>query len=114
MTNKIEIPDGEEVITDPVPEKIHDKRWFLEFLLRSTSLRSSGYVAFTYCPWTGNPQDDPLVQVNGVSNIRRVETSELWQAMQEVPEVAAAIEALKAAVVPLENWLKNKEIENEV
>lgn len=64
---------------------------------------TEGSVAISLLPF------DPTNQLIGDGKLlETVQTDQLWQAAAEVPEVAAAMQAVINCVGPLRAWIKNQ------
>lgn len=62
---------------------------------------NEGSVSISLLPF------DPVSQTLGDGNLLEiVQTDQLWQAASEVPEVAAAMQAVINCVGPLRTWIK--------
>ena len=99
--------NNDTVVTVPavsVPEKTFPHLWLTEVTFNAEST-SAGELHITAVPFNGNTGEITTESSDLIS------TDNLWGAVQEVPEVAAAMQAIFDAVEPLKAWLNPAEEE---
>lgn len=98
---------AEQTITIPsVAEKTFSEQWVYNLIVHAPS-PTSGRVSVELLPY--NSQTGEL----GPSEyIQSFSTDKLWEAIQEVPEMATAFNAVIAAVPAMKAWLTAQQEEN--
>jgi len=92
------IPD-QPIVVPPVPGETYTEQWIYNLVVHSPAI-NSGRVQIQLLPF------DPTVPKIGPGELlENIETDRLWDAVAEVPEVAAAMQAVLAAVGPLRDWI---------
>jgi len=92
------IPD-QPIVVPPVPGETYTEQWIYNLVVHSPAI-NSGRVQIQLLPF------DPTVPKIGPGELlENIETDRLWDAVAEVPEVAAAMQAVLAAVGPLRAWI---------
>jgi hypothetical protein len=96
------IAPDQPIVIPPTPEQDFPLQWVFNLrVIDSTS--SSGGVYIELLPY------NPTTQELGPWNlVEIVQTDKLWQAASEVPEVAAAMQAVIDCVGPLRAWIKTQ------
>lgn len=98
---------AEQTITIPaVEEKQFNEQWVYNLIVHAPSL-NSGRVSVELLPY--NSQTGEL---GPADLLQSFSTDKLWEAIQEVPEMAAAFNAVIAAVPAMKAWLTVQEEEN--
>jgi hypothetical protein len=92
------IPD-QPIVVPAVPAETYTEQWIYNLVVHSPAI-NSGRVQIQLLPF------DPTVPKIGPGELlENIETDRLWDAVAEVPEVAAAMQAVLAAVGPLRAWI---------
>jgi hypothetical protein len=92
------IPD-QPIVVPPVPGETYTEQWIYNLVVHSPAI-NSGRVQIQLLPF------DPTVPKIGPGELlENIETDRLWDAVAEVPEVAAAMQAVLASVEPLRAWI---------
>ena len=92
------IPE-QPIIVPPVPGETYTEQWIYNLVVHSPAI-NSGRVQIQLLPF------DPVAPKIGPGELlENIETDRLWDAVAEVPEVAAAMQAVLAAVEPLRAWI---------
>jgi hypothetical protein len=92
------IPE-QPIVVPPVPGETYTEQWIYNLVVHSPAI-NSGRVQIQLLPF------DPTVPKIGPGELlENIETDRLWDAVAEVPEVAAAMQAVLAAVGPLRAWI---------
>jgi hypothetical protein len=92
------IPD-QPIVVPAVPAETYTEQWIYNLVVHSPAI-NSGRVQIQLLPF------DPTVPKIGPGELlENIETDRLWDAVAEVPEVAAAMQAVLAAVGPLRDWI---------
>jgi hypothetical protein len=93
------IPLPEIIQTPAIPQKSFDILWIYNLAINCPTT-TRGTVRISCLPMsstTGELADLSLMQ--------NIHTSRLFEAVQAVPEVAAAFQAVIDAIVPLQEWI---------
>ena len=85
------------------PEKTYPHLWLTDIHIQASD-NTSGIVNIHAAPYNG---DTGEVAENGPVDL--VSSDNLWGAVQEVPEVALAMQAIFDAVEPLKAWIATQE-----
>ena len=92
------IPD-QPIVVPPVPGETYTEQWIYNLVVHSPAI-NSGRVQIQLLPF------DPVAPKIGPGELlENIETDRLWDAVSEVPEVAAAMQAVLDAVGPLRAWI---------
>jgi hypothetical protein len=92
------IPD-QPIVVPPVPGETYTEQWIYNLVVHSPAI-NSGRVQIQLLPF------DPVTPKIGPGELlENIETDRLWDAVAEVPEVAAAMQAVLDAVGPLRAWI---------
>jgi hypothetical protein len=92
------IPD-QPIVVPPVPGETYTEQWIYNLVVHSPAI-NSGRVQIQLLPF------DPVAPKIGPGELlENIETDRLWDAVAEVPEVAAAMQAVLDAVGPLRDWI---------
>jgi hypothetical protein len=92
------IPE-QPIVVPPVPGETYTEQWIYNLVVHSPAI-NSGRVQIQLLPF------DPVTPKIGPGELlENIETDRLWDAIAEVPEVAAAMQAVLAAVGPLRAWI---------
>lgn len=96
------IPSPNPIVFPAVPEKTYPHLWIKRLLLESESL-NNGKMEAEFLPYNANTQEIGPSMFN-----TKFSTTDLWDAINEVPEVAAAYSAILASVAPMIAWLEQR------
>jgi hypothetical protein len=97
------IPE-QPIVVPPVPGETYTEQWIYNLVVHSPAI-NSGRVQIQLLPF------DPTVPKIGPGELlENIETDRLWDAVAEVPEVAAAMQAVLVAVGPLRAWIAAQSI----
>ena len=92
------IPE-QPIVVPPVPGETYTEQWIYNLVVHSPAI-NSGRVQIQLLPF------DPTAPKIGPGDLlENIETDRLWDAVAEVPEVAAAMQAVLDAVEPLRAWI---------
>jgi hypothetical protein len=92
------IPE-QPIVVPAVPAETYAEQWIYNLVVHSPAI-NSGRVQIQLLPF------DPTVPKIGPGELlENIETDRLWDAVAEVPEVAAAMQAVLVAVEPLRAWI---------
>jgi len=91
-------------ITKPaVAEKTFPHLWITNIIVSAPSTKS-GKVKIETVPFNGDTGE-----IGSGEDMVAIETSDLWEAIGEVPELQTAMGAIFASVEPLRAWIAAKE-----
>jgi hypothetical protein len=92
------IPE-QPIVVPPVPAETYTEQWIYNLVVHSPAI-NSGRVQIQLLPF------DPVAPKIGPGELlENIETDRLWDAVAEVPEVAAAMQAVLDAIGPLRAWI---------
>jgi hypothetical protein len=87
------------IVVPPVPGETFTEQWIYNLVVHSPAI-NSGRVQIQLLPF------DPTAPKIGPGELlENIETDRLWDAVAEVPEVAAAMQSVLDAVEPLRAWI---------
>jgi hypothetical protein len=87
------------IVVPQTPEKAFPHLWIYNIIIHAPST-TTGHITIETLPYNGDEQ------IIGEGRfVETIHTSDLWEAVNEVPEVAAAMQAIIDAVIPLKNWI---------
>jgi hypothetical protein len=92
------IPE-QPIVVPPVPGETFTEQWIYNLVVHSPAI-DSGRVQIQLLPF-----DPSAPKIGPGELLENIETDRLWDAIAEVPEVAAAMQAVLAAVGPLRAWI---------
>jgi hypothetical protein len=93
------ITPDQPIVVPAIPAETYTEQWIYNLVVHSPAI-NSGRVQIQLLPF------DPTVPKIGPGDLlENIETDRLWDAVAEVPEVAAAMQAVLAAVGPLRAWI---------
>ena len=87
-----------------VPEKTYPHLWLTDIHVQAKT-NTQGSLGIEAVPYNG---DTGEVAENSI--VDNIYTDNLWTAVQEVPEVAIAMQAIFNAVEPLKAWIAQNEV----
>jgi len=100
--------NNETTVTVPavvaVPEKTYPHLWLSDIHIQASDT-TNGIVNLQALPYDGTTGD---VAQNAPAEV--ISSNNLWGAVVEVPEVAAAMQAIFDAVEPLKAWIATQEL----
>ena len=96
------IPSPDPVVFPATPEKVFPHLWIKRLLLESPSV-DNGKMEAEFCPYNAETKEIGPSAFN-----KQFSTTDLWDAVDEVPEVAAAYGAILASVAPMMAWLEQR------
>lgn len=92
------------VVIPPTPEKSFPHQWIYNLSCHCPS-NTQGRISIELIPYNADTSE-----FGPSSGVEVVTTDALWEAINEVPEVAAAFTAVIDSVEPLRTWVKNRAI----
>ena len=105
---KLTIPNPNPVVTEPVPVKEYPHLWLYNINIHVPSI-TTGRISVETLPYNSDTGE-----IGSGANMVTIQTSDLWDAVQEVPEVQAAMQSIFAALEPLRSWISAKEAEKAI
>jgi hypothetical protein len=100
------IPE-QPIVVPPVPGETYTEQWIYNLVVHSPAI-NSGRVQIQLLPF------DPVAPKIGPGELlENIESDKLWDAVAEVPEVAAAMQAVLDAVGPLRAWIAAQSVVHE-
>ena len=90
------------IVIPAIPEKVFSEQWVYNLNVHAPTV-STGAVNIELLPYDPNSQE-----IGAGSLVQSVRTDRLWEAINEVPEVAAAFQAVIACVGPLRTWIEQQ------
>jgi hypothetical protein len=100
------LPLPNPVVIPSTHEKVFDTSWIYTIQVIAPSV-DSGRVCIEVLPFNGETGE-----IAPSAYLRRIETDKLMSAIDEVPEVAEAFQAILAAIEPLEAWIEQQKQNN--
>lgn len=93
------ITPDQPIVVPAVPAETYTEQWIYNLVVHSPAI-NSGRVQIQLLPF------DPLAPKIGPGDLlENIETDRLWDAVANVPEVAAAMQAVLDAIGPLKAWI---------
>jgi hypothetical protein len=93
------------IVVPQTPEKAFPHLWIYNIIVHAPST-TTGHITIETLPYNGDEQ------IIGEGRfVETIHTSDLWEAVNEVPEVAMAMGAIFNAIEPLRIWKLAKEQE---
>jgi hypothetical protein len=94
---------AEQTITIPaVPQKTFGEQWVFNLVVQAPT-PTSGSVSIELLPYNSQTGE-----IGPLDLSKSISTDKLWEAIQEVPEMATAFNAVIAAVPPMKAWIESK------
>ena len=90
------------IVIAATEEKQFPHLWLKNIHINSNST-SEGKINISIAPYNSSTKEI------GSGVIKSIRVNDLWKAVAEVPEVAVAMNAIFAAIEPLENWNKSQD-----
>lgn len=98
------LPNTTTITKPAIAEKTFPHLWLSSVIVSAPSL-TAGKVNIETLPFNGDTGE-----IGSGADMIAIKTDELWDAVGEVPEVAAAMGAILAAVGPLRDWVAAREV----
>lgn len=95
------ITPEQPIVVPPVAGNTFDQQWIYNLVVHSPAT-DSGRVLIELLPFDATTQT-----IGSSQHLEVIQTDKFWQAAAEVPEVAAAMQAVINCVGPLREWIKN-------
>jgi hypothetical protein len=96
------IPSPTPLVFPATPEVVFSSLWIKRLLLESNAV-DQGKMEAEFLPYNADTQ-----QIAPDSFVQKMSTDDLWTAINEVPEIAAAYAAILDSVAPMMAWLANR------
>jgi len=96
------IPSPNPLVFPATPEVVFPHLWIKKLVLESASV-DEGKMEAEFLPYNADTR-----QIGPADFGLKFTTEELWAAIEEVPEVAAAYAAILESVAPMQAWLKER------
>ncbi len=93
------LQNTETLVVPATEEKTYPHLWLYNTIIHAPSIYS-GRILIETLPYNSNTKE-----IGSGANMVPIATDKLWQAIDEVPEVKAAMDAIFAAVEPLRAWI---------
>lgn len=87
------------VTIPPTPEVVYPHIWLYNIIIHAPTV-NSGRITIETLPYNADTQS-----IGSGDYVQKIETTEMWRAVSEVPEVQVAMNAIFAAIEPLKNWI---------
>ncbi len=96
------ITPEQPIVVPPTGGITFDHQWVYNLVVHAPAT-DSGRVLIELLPF-----DQSTGTIGPASLLETIQTDKLWAATQEVPEVAAAMQAVIDCIVPLRDWIKSQ------
>lgn len=96
------ITPEQPIVVPPQAGATFAQQWIYNLVVHSPAT-DSGRVLIELLPFDATTQT-----IGSSSLVETIQTDQLWKASAEVPEVAAAMQAVINCVGPLREWIKNQ------
>lgn len=96
------ITPEQPIVVPPQAGITFDQQWIYNLVVHSPAV-DSGRVLIELLPFDATTQT-----IGSSALLETVQTDQLWKAAAEVPEVAAAMQAVINCVGPLRTWIKSQ------
>lgn len=94
--------NGQPIVIAATPEKQFPHLWLKDIHISSKS-PNEGMIIITAVPYNAETKEI------GPGTVKNIMVRDLWAAIERVPEAAAAMQAIIAAIEPLEAWNKDQD-----
>jgi len=94
------IQSEETIVIPPVQAKSYNSLWIYNLSFHAPTPQN-GRMKAEFLPY-----NEVTKEIGPADYLQTVQTDKLWQAVEAVPEVKTAFEAIVAAVGPLKAWIK--------
>lgn len=101
------IPADKELKREAIPEKTYDSEWIRAFSVKAPSKEDGNIYIETIA------YDSTSEELNPAMIVTSIRRSDFWEMVAEVPEAAAAMQAVFGAVPKMKEWIAAKEAELE-
>lgn len=91
------------VVIPPQPEQVFPHLWLTDIIVASNKT-TEGSIYIQTLPYNQETQT-----IGNRTDAAVIQTNDLWKAVNEVPEVAAAMIAIFEAVEPLRAWINSQQ-----
>jgi hypothetical protein len=89
--------NSQPIVIQAVEEKQFPHLWLKNIHINSDST-SEGTIMIECAPYNAETKEV------GHGNVKRIFVRDLWEAVKNIPEAAIAMEAIIAAIEPIEAW----------
>ena len=96
------IPSPTPLVFPATPEVVFSSLWIKRLLLESNAV-DQGKMEAEFLPYNAETK-----QIAPEAFVMKMSTDDLWTAINEVPEVAAAYAAILDSVAPMMAWLASR------
>lgn len=97
ITTPATLNNSEPIVIPAVPEKQFPHLWLKDIHINSNS-PSEGMIMISSAPYNAETKEV------GPGTVKNIMIRDLWAAIENVPEAAIAMQAIIAAIEPLEQW----------
>lgn len=94
------ITPEQPIVVPPQAGVTFDQQWIYNLVVHSPTV-DSGRVLIELLPFSASEH-----AIGSSQHLEVIQTDQFWKAAAEVPEVAAAMQAVINCVGPLRNWVK--------
>jgi hypothetical protein len=96
------IPSPSPLVFPATPEVVFPHLWIKRLLLESKAI-DDGKMEAEFLPYNSDTK-----RIAPENFVQKMSTDDLWDAINEVPEVGAAYAAILECVPPMMAWLKER------
>jgi hypothetical protein len=96
------IPSPTPLVFPATPEVVFSSLWIKRLLLESNAV-DQGKMEAEFLPYNADTK-----QIAPDNFVQKMSTDDLWTAINEVPEIAAAYAAILDSVAPMMAWLASR------
>jgi hypothetical protein len=96
------IPSPNPLVFPATPEVVFSSLWIKRLLLESNAV-DQGKMEAEFLPYNADTK-----QIAPDNFVQKMSTDDLWTAINEVPEIAAAYAAILDSVAPMMAWLASR------
>lgn len=96
----------EPIVLEPRDLKVFPHLWLWKIIVDTPNDQVGTVSVYAY-PWNANTNEQLT------TSPEYIECRDIWKCAEEVPEVAAAIDAIIEAITPMKNWILTQQ-QNEV
>lgn len=93
------LQNTEPLVIPATEEKTYPHLWLYNTIIHAPSV-NNGSIVIETLPYNGDSQE-----IGSGANMVPIHTNKLWEAIEEVPEVKTAMNAIFAAIEPLRAWI---------
>jgi hypothetical protein len=102
ITTPATLSNNRPIVIPAVPEKQFPHLWLKNIHINSNS-PSEGMIIITSVPYNAETKEV------GPGIVKNIMIKDLWAAIENVPEAAIAMQAIIAAIGPLEQWNQGRD-----